>query len=102
MAEALAGIFRPLRVESEEFLHLDVLRIVASLSIVAHHFRAGVTDFGESFFSKLFGLSPMVDLFFIISGVIITHVYGGRVNNVQGTVGFFRARAARLIPLQCR
>lgn len=64
---------------------LTGLRGLAALSVLAYHFQLG--DFGSY---GCFG----VDLFFILSGYILTHVYQGE----WSIRSFFRSRIARTLP----
>lgn len=90
-----------LTAESEEFLYLDALRIVASFCIVIYHFSAQFdattwSPGGKKFFHDL---SLAVDLFFVISGYIICNVYGRRVETTEQYKEFMFKRFARLVPL---
>lgn len=94
------GRFPVLKSESEDFLHLDALRILAALAIVVFHWRGaiGVPSLIEA--SRWMGAwSVFVDLFFCISGVIICAVYAQRLATPAQFVDFLRRRFARLAPL---
>lgn len=87
-----------LRVASNEMLHLDLLRFVASVGIVVRHsfeffFQADVRPTLPS------GLALFVDLFFVISGFVIAHVYQGKVDTLSGYGLFLQRRVGRLMPL---
>ncbi|WP_271585172.1 acyltransferase family protein [Bradyrhizobium sp. CCBAU 45389] len=87
-----------LRVESDEMLHLDLLRFVASVGIVVRH--SFEFFFPESARSTLpSGLALFVDLFFVISGFVIAHVYYGKVDTLSSYGLFLRRRVGRLMPL---
>jgi peptidoglycan/LPS O-acetylase OafA/YrhL len=79
----------PLKSESTTFLRLDLLRFIAAIGIVAFH----VTD------DRRVGLNLFVDMFFVISGIVITHVYGEKIETPQRIGKFLWARIARLGPL---
>src|SRR4051794_14289188 len=69
------------RPESERYLHLDLLRFAASLSIVLFHYRllmAGPAGWSVGFLD-LAPLRLAVDLFFIISGIVMSELYRGRL-----------------------
>lgn len=92
---------KPLKVASDELLHLDFMRFVASIGIVFHHsheffapqaIRAAVMD-------RTAGFALFVDLFFLISGFVISHVYLRKVGTLGQTGRFLQRRVARLIPL---
>ncbi|MBB4122691.1 acyltransferase family protein [Martelella radicis] len=95
VAEGGVFSYAGLHTESEDFLHLDVLRFIAAFGVVFIHFRF---DFGWS--ARWFdGLQSMVDLFFIISGIDICHVYGRTRWGAVNYYNFLVARVARLVPL---
>ncbi len=79
--------------QRRQFHTLDALRGVAALEIVSRHsydlFGAGV--FPESYLA--------VDLFFIMSGVVIANAYDNRLRGVMTGAQFARVRAIRLYPL---
>ncbi len=90
-----------LRPASGELLHLDLMRFVASAGIVFHH--------SHEFFSPqrarpalaagTLGLALFVDLFFVISGFVITYVYHDRIVSWGGFGRFLQRRIGRLVPL---
>lgn len=84
-----------LRTESADFLTSDLLRFFAAVAIVFFHLHAslGVPK------APTRGLSIFVDVFFILSGVIICHVYGGKITSGLAYWRFLKARIARLVPL---
>lgn len=72
---------------------LDGIRGVAALTVVVFH--------APALFSPLTLPSAYlaVDLFFALSGFVIDHAYGGRLDGGMGVRGFMRARLVRLYPL---
>jgi peptidoglycan/LPS O-acetylase OafA/YrhL len=90
-----------LRAQSEEMLHLDLTRLIASVGIVAHHsIEYFVTPSNRAWLSeKTMGLALFVDLFFVISGFVIAFVYHERALSLTGYRKFLQRRAGRLIPL---
>lgn len=89
-----------LRCESDELLHLDFLRFIAAMAVVVYHFRNqwdfnGIPGLEVHQFD---GLSLAVDLFFLISGVVITYVYAN-LAGARETAKFLQKRVARLVPL---
>lgn len=95
------GMFPRLRAASDELLHVDIVRFVASAAIVFHHSheffysaanRARVTDRTE-------GLALFVDLFFIMSGYVIAYVYAQKLGGQKDVWRFLQRRIGRLIPL---
>jgi len=91
-----------LKPESPDLLHLDMLRIVASFGIVLLHFRTSIfagCDDCSVLARNLDALSLFVDLFFVISGIVIAHVYGDRIGSVAAYRNFLVKRIARLGPV---
>ncbi|MCS3501741.1 peptidoglycan/LPS O-acetylase OafA/YrhL [Bradyrhizobium japonicum] len=87
-----------LRVASDEMLHLDLLRFIASVGIVVRHsfeffYPAATRPTLPS------GLALFVDLFFVISGFVIAHVYLGKVGTLSEYGTFLQRRVGRLMPL---
>lgn len=89
--------FPALRSESDLLLRLDSLRFVAAAMVVVYHFRnQWMFASGPGWLMPRFdAMSLAVDLFFVISGVVITFVYGERLD--YGA--FIKRRFARLAPL---
>lgn len=96
----LRDLFR-LETTSDDLLHLDLMRFIASAGIVLCHS-------GEFFFDRsarlasherLAGLSLFVDVFFIISGFVIAHVYANRMTGWRPFARFMQRRIGRLYPL---
>lgn len=84
-----------LQAESADFLRLDLVRFLAAIAVVIHHFESnlGVPH------SIAPGLPFFVDVFFAISGIVIAYVYSERIANMRGFIKFMQARVARLVPL---
>lgn len=90
-----------LKTESEDFLHLDVLRFAAAMGVVAFHWRVWL-QLDPTAARLALGLdnwASFVDLFFVISGFIICHAYATRMDGISAFFDFLRKRVARLIPL---
>ncbi len=89
-----------LKPDSPAFLHLDALRFLASAGIVTFHYREWI-DWGPSAgrLPELIGFPLFVDVFFVISGMVIYSVYQGRMADAGDYRDFLGKRAARLIPL---
>lgn len=86
--------FPRLYAESEDFLHLDFLRIIAALGVV-FHWRASVTLPGPiERWNFIDQLSSFVDMFFVISGFIICHVYARRMETISAFMFFAQALCA--------
>ena len=82
---------------------LTALRGIAALLVMAMHFDSMVVHLQFSPSSRFLGNAYlMVDLFFIMSGFILMHVYSGSFSQSLGWtdyVSFLRARLARIYPL---
>jgi peptidoglycan/LPS O-acetylase OafA/YrhL len=91
----------PLRVESQDFLHLDTLRFLAAMGVVAFHWRETLSLGApwNGMAAGIGGFSLLVDLFFVISGFIICHVYSARMASLSDYLSFLGKRLARLGPL---
>jgi len=95
-------LLRKLRPESDKLLHLDMLRFFASVAIVVTHFRAALMSFStnaDAFQPYFYPLGAAVDLFFVISGFVISWVYCDRIDSSRSYLDFIRRRIARLGPL---
>lgn len=88
------------RAESDHYLHLDVLRFLASAAVVVYHYRT-LADWvpGPVALRAVDSLRLAVDMFFVISGVVMADLYGGRLGVRGSYLGFLRRRIARLAPL---
>jgi len=77
---------------STRFLNLDALRGVAAICVLYLHIgiAAGVPYFGMGFFN--------VDLFFCLSGFVLTHAYKRRVYEGLSSKSFLVERMVRLYP----
>jgi peptidoglycan/LPS O-acetylase OafA/YrhL len=94
-------IFPALKPESESHLHLDCLRIVASAGIVIFHWKQELDIPGVNIHvtDPLWFLGNLVDLFFVISGFIISAVYSDRISSFRDYRDFIVKRIGRLGPL---
>lgn len=86
---------------SEDLLHLDLMRFIASAGIVLCHSGEFFVERAARLASheRLAGLSLFVDVFFIISGFVIAHVYGDRMAGWRQFLQFMQRRVGRLYPL---
>ena len=71
---------------------LEGLRLVASVAVIAAHYATYLHWRADP-------LNLSVDLFFVISGIVIAMVYDGRMRDAGDWLGFMRKRFARLYPL---
>ena len=81
---------------NKTFLSLEGLRFVSCIAIVAYHYVFYLP--GQlHLWTQKFGIA--VDLFFVISEVVIGATYIGRVRELDEYADFIRRRFARLYPL---
>jgi peptidoglycan/LPS O-acetylase OafA/YrhL len=81
------------RPEGRVFHTLDGLRGVAAIGVVVFHLQQAFAPIATP------GGYLAVDLFFLMSGVVISHSYESRFRAGMGTLDFMRARLIRLYPL---
>jgi peptidoglycan/LPS O-acetylase OafA/YrhL len=79
--------------EGRVFHTLDALRGVAAIGVVLFHMKLAFAPFAAP------GGYLAVDLFFMMSGVVLSYAYESRFRAGMGTYGFMRARLIRLYPL---
>jgi len=79
--------------EGRVFHTLDALRGIAAIGVVAYHMRGAFVPFATP------GGYLAVDLFFMMSGVVLSHAYEARFRSGMGVLGFMRVRFIRLYPL---
>lgn len=92
-------MLKRLHAASDELLHLDLLRFVASCGIVMLHFAHFLSPATRALLGPVGGMTIFVDLFFVISGFVIAYVYAGRLDSWRAYVVFLQRRVARLAPL---
>lgn len=99
--QGCARLMLRLRTTSDELLNLDFLRFCASVAIVAFHSREFLFPKAERALQgeRSAGLALFVDLFFLISGFVIAHVYAGRVRDLASFGRFMQRRIGRIFPL---
>jgi peptidoglycan/LPS O-acetylase OafA/YrhL len=68
---------------------LDGLRGIAAISVMIHHYNDAL----------LYHAGLAVDLFFMLSGFVIAHSYGERLQQGMGFSQYFGARLIRLYPM---
>jgi peptidoglycan/LPS O-acetylase OafA/YrhL len=79
--------------EARVFHTLDALRGIAAIGVVVFHLKLAFAPITTA------GGYLAVDLFFMMSGVVISHSYETRFRAGMGTLDFMRARLIRLYPL---
>lgn len=81
---------------SERMESLDGLRGIAALSVVVQHFTTDTKWYADFF---LFAGSVGVALFFVLSGFLMGHLYGGASFSAPAVVAFWLKRIGRVVPL---
>jgi peptidoglycan/LPS O-acetylase OafA/YrhL len=79
--------------EGRVFHTLDALRGIAAIGVVVFHLQLAFAPF------RVPGGYLAVDLFFMMSGVVLSHAYEPRFRAGMRTLDFMRARLIRLYPL---
>lgn len=79
--------------EARVFHTLDALRGIAALGVVTFHMAQVFTPITAA------GGYLAVDLFFMMSGVVLSHAYESRFRAGMGVLDFMRVRLIRLYPL---
>lgn len=80
---------------SRAFITLDALRGIAALAVITWHGGRLFGDDGPVFTAAILA----VDMFFILSGFVLAHAYGQRLNTNLSVPDFVRMRLIRLYPL---
>ena len=78
------------------FAALDAWRGVCALLVALHHLAADSSVFALPLVRQAW---LCVDFFFVLSGFVIAHAYGGRLRAPQDVAGFAIRRLGRLWPL---
>lgn len=81
---------------ARRFVALDAFRGIAALMVAIYHLKV-VGVISELTIVKNSGL--FVEFFFILSGFVITHSYGNRINNYRQFKDFSVKRFSRIWPL---
>jgi len=79
--------------ETRHFVTLDGMRGVAAVAVVTLHARPFIGG------PYLHSGSLAVDLFFMLSGFVMTHAYGRRLDEGLSVLGLLAIRLARLSPM---
>jgi len=77
----------------------DCWRFLAAMLVMAYHFLYSAPYGAEAGTEFLHRLLPLLDMFFMISGCLITGRYVGSVTSLSSYGSFLRRRVARLYPL---
>jgi peptidoglycan/LPS O-acetylase OafA/YrhL len=80
-------------------LRIDALRFIASVGIVVLHVPSMMDGVPAAVTDALANLRMCVDLFFVISGLVIMMFYADKVGTLSGYALFLQRRVARIGPL---
>ncbi|QXN65102.1 acyltransferase family protein [Serratia fonticola] len=84
---------------SSKFNSIQALRGLAALAVMLFHFRWAINNASPGLGDKLFGWGAIgVDLFFIISGFVITLSASKLKPGIRSAVSFLKNRARRILP----
>ena len=67
---------------------VDTLRGISVLAVLLFHFQLLGFDYAYK-----------VDIFFVVSGYILTLIYGRKISNFRDLYSFYARRLRRLLPL---
>jgi peptidoglycan/LPS O-acetylase OafA/YrhL len=82
----------------KRYVAMDGLRGLTALAVMLFHF----TSFSGDGTSPLFPAAPLaVDVFFCLSGFVITHAYAQRLQNGMSFAAFMQQRLRRFYPAYC-
>ena len=83
------------------FPYLNLLRFIAAIVVVFHHFSIQVVPFNEGVLNQWIGNGNfMVNLFFVLSGFVLFHRYqNSDFCTFREYIVFYKKRAKRLLPL---
>lgn len=84
----------------EKFFSLQILRAVASTLVLVYHTRGLIAQhFDSTPFPSLFERGDRgVDLFFVLSGFIMTHVHFRDIGKPERYSGYLYSRVTRIYP----
>ena len=90
-----------LQAASAELHHTDLIRLIASCGIIFSHTAEFMVprELRQHIYHNLEGLTLFVDVFFVISGFVLSFVYAGRINRLHDFTKFMQRRIGRLVPL---
>ena len=89
----LAGVSSRVADSAQRFVLLDGLRGVAAFAVILDHVPGGALG------DLLPGRYLAVDFFFVLSGFVLAHAYGRRLEQGWSPLSFMTARLIRLYPM---
>ena len=78
---------------------LDAYRYIAALGVTLYHFERHFQPYMAHPTDVLERMNLCVDFFFVLSGFVLMHTYGGRIGSLAAFGAFIRKRLARVYPL---
>lgn len=94
----LAGCLGGKAVVKQEYRLFGLWRLIAALLVMAYHYGHYAPD-PEPVIAWFEMMSPLLDMFFVLSGFLIFERYGWRGMDSAGFARFLARRLARLYPL---
>ena len=85
--------------EPKRYGVLDAYRYIAAIGVTLYHFERHFQPYLSHRTACLERMNLCVDFFFVLSGFVLMHTYGGRVDTWAGFGRFIRKRLARIYPL---
>lgn len=85
--------------EPKRYAALDTWRFLAAIGVVAYHYENHFASIAAQPTHNLTLFGHLVDFFFVLSGFVLMHTYGGSVRSISGYGSFIRKRLARIYPL---
>lgn len=91
----------PNRGSAVTLIYLDFMRFFAALGIILGHTSEFLVERSsrQSHHESTSGLTLFVDVFFILSGFVISYVYSDKVDGFRDFARYVQRRIARLYPL---
>ncbi len=87
------------RAGPKRYAALDTWRFIAALGVVAYHFENNFASVATTASHRLSNFGYFVDFFFVLSGFVLMHTYGSKINSVNAYRDFMQKRLARVYPL---
>ncbi len=85
--------------EPKRYGVLDAYRYIAAIGVTLYHFERHYQPYLPHPTAYLERMNLCVDFFFVLSGFVLMHTYGGGVDTLAGFGRFLRKRLARIYPL---
>lgn len=89
----------PIEAQPARYAALDTWRFIAAIGVVAYHYENHFAAIAATPSHRLTAFGHFVDFFFVLSGFVLMHTYGGRIRTVGDYGRFIQKRLARIYPL---